>query len=296
MYIVMGGTGHVGSAVVAALLREKKAVTVLTRDAARAANARAAGAEVTEVDLRQVDALREVLRRGRRAFVLNPPADVTADSDAIEKRTIAGILSALEGTGLEKVVGASTGGAQPGDRLGDLSTLWTLEQGLREQAVPAAINRAAYYMSNWDGLLDTVRDSGHLPTLFPADLPIPMVSPADVGEAAAKRLMASVEDVGVQYVTGPRPYTSAEVAAVFSQRLARSVSLDVAPRDQWAAWFGRLGFSAAAAESYARMTAHCVDRGFDMPDDAWRGSTTLEAHLDAVLGRVGVQGASSFTR
>lgn len=287
MYMIMGGTGHVGSAVAAALLRERKPVTVLTRDARRADKARQAGAHVAEVDINEVDALQTVLRHGRRAFLLNPPADITADTDATEKSTIANILRALTGTGLDKVVAASTGGAQPGERLGDLNTLWTLEAGLREQPIPAAINRAAYYMSNWDGLLDAVRDSGRLPTLFPADLPIPMVSPVDVGEAAAQRLMSSVEDVGLQYVTGPRPYTPAEVASAFSQRLARPVTVEVVPRAQWEAWFRQLGFSPVAAESYARMTARCVDHGFDMPEDAWRGETTFEAHLDDLLQRAG---------
>ena len=67
MYMIMGGTGHVGSAVAAALLRERKPVTVLTRDAKRADKGLQAGAHVAEVDINEVDALHTVLRRGRRA-------------------------------------------------------------------------------------------------------------------------------------------------------------------------------------------------------------------------------------
>ena len=289
MYIVMGGTGHVGSAVVAALRREGQEVTALTRNADHAGRARAAGAGIAEVDIRDRGALQAALRQGRRAFLLNPPADVSEDTDAVEKSTIACILDALRGSGLEKVVGASTGGAQPGERLGDLNTLWTLEEGLRQQPIPAAINRAAYYMTNWDGLLETVRTTGRLPTLFPADLPIPMVSPDDVGAAAARRLTTSTDDVGVRYVTGPRDYTPAEVAAVFARCLDRPVTVDVVPRADWTAWFGQLGFSPSAAESYARMTACCVDDGFDVPQDAWRGPTTLESHLDALMKRTMAQ-------
>ena len=39
------------------------------------------------------------------------------------------------------------------------------------------MHRAAYYMSNWDGLLDAVRSAGKLPTMYAADLAIPMVAP-----------------------------------------------------------------------------------------------------------------------
>lgn len=105
--------------------------------------------------------------------MLNPPADTTGDTDVVERHTVANILAALEESGLEKVVAESTGGAQPGNRLGNLNVLWELEEGLRQQPIPAAINHAAYSMSNWDGLLDTVRTTGILPVMFAADLPAP---------------------------------------------------------------------------------------------------------------------------
>lgn len=157
MYVIMGGTGHVGSATAEALLRRGEAVTIVTREANHAGQWRVKGADVAEADVEDVVSLRAAFRCGRRAFLLNPPADTTMDTDTIERPTVAKILAALEGSGLEKVVAESTGGAQRGDRIGDLSVLWELEEGLRRQSIPAAINRAAYYMSNWDGLLDTVR-------------------------------------------------------------------------------------------------------------------------------------------
>lgn len=283
MNIVMGGTGHVGSAVVEALLREGQPVTLLTRDPARAARWRGRGAVIVAADVDDVASLRAAFRLGRRAFLLNPPADVAGDTDATERRTVSNILRALEGVALEKLVAASTGNAQAGDHLGDLNTLWTLEEGLRAQPVPAAINRAAYYMSNWDGLLEPVRTTGRLQSLFPADLAIPMVAPRDVGEAAARRLLAPVDDVGVQGVEGPSRFTPLDVAAAFAQALDRTVEVDVVPRSQWQESFRQLGFSDEAARSYTRMTASCTDGGFDMPARCVRGGTTL---VDYIAGLV----------
>jgi len=167
----------------------------------------------------------------------------------IERHTVANILAALEGSGLEKVVAESTGGAQPGNRLGDLNVLWELEEGLRQQPIPAAINRAAYYMSNWDGLLDTVRTTGILPVMFAADLPIPMAAPYDLGEAAAERLLSPLDDVGVRYVEGPERYTTADVAQAFATVLGQRVKLEITPRDQWLAAYKAMGFSKEAADS-----------------------------------------------
>ena len=285
MYVIMGGTGRVGSATAAALLARGEQVTIVTHDANRAGAWLREGAEIVEANVNEVASLRAAFRRGSRAFLLNPNADTSADTDAVERRTVANILSALDGSGLEKIVAASTAGAQPGDRIGDLNVLWELEKGLRRQPIPAAINRGAYYMSNWDGQLDAVRKTGTLQTMYPADLLIPMVAPLDLGEIAAQRLVSTLDDIGIRYVGGPRRYSSADVAKAFSQALGASVGVDVIPRDEWKEAFQGLGFSEAAADSYARMTAVSLDAGFDMPDDALRGATTLEAHIRDLLAK-----------
>jgi uncharacterized protein YbjT (DUF2867 family) len=269
----MGATGHVGSAVTRALrARGDRVVGVSHRTGA-------SSSDVIHADVNDVESLRAAFRCGRRAFLLNPPADVALDTDAVERATVANILAALEHSGLQKVVAASTGGAQPGDRLGDLNVLWELEQGLARQGIPAAINRGAYYYSNWDAQIESVRRSGELLSMFPADLPIPMVAPEDLGTAAAERLVSGIDDVGVRSIEGPARLASQQVADIFARVLGRAVTLVVTPRDQWERTFRSLGFSAEAAQSYARMTGACIDQGFDAPDDAWRGPTHFEAYL-----------------
>ncbi len=283
MHVIMGGTGHVGSAAADVLLRRGQAVTIVTRDAGSAREWRAKGASIAEAAVEDVAALRAAFQLGRRAFLLNPPAAVTTDTDVVERRTIACILAALEGSGLEKVVAASTSGAQPGDRIGDLSTLWELEEGLRRQSIPAAVNRGAYYLSNWDGQLNTIRTTGQLSTLFDIDQAIPMVSPRDLGKAAADRLMSGVDDTRVRHVEGPRSYSSRDVADSFSLALGRPVTVEVTPRESWNEAFLALGFSAAAARSYTRMTEVAVDEGFDGADDPIRGVTTLDEHVHGLV-------------
>ena len=209
-YVVMGGTGHVGSATAAELLRRGEEVVIVTRDARRARQRCAAAglekAEFVEANVMTPMRCGRHFRHGVRALLLNPPADPKLDTDATERHTVAKILEAVNASGLAKVVAASTGGAQPGECLGDLNVLWELEQGLARTAIPSAINRAGYYMSNWDDQLDSVRTSGKLHTMFPADLPIPMVSPRDLGIFAADRLCSSLDDTGIRHIEGPRRY------------------------------------------------------------------------------------------
>jgi uncharacterized protein YbjT (DUF2867 family) len=285
MYIIMGATGHVGSAVAKTLIGHGEPVAVLTRYPDRADAWLARGTSVVQADVEDVESLKAAFQKGRRAFLLNPPADPAGDLDATEHRTISNILAALDGSGLEKVVAASTYGAQDGEPAGDLTTLWALEEGLRRQSIPAAINRGAYYMTNWTGLKDLVSTTGSLPSFFPADAEIPMVAPDDLGAAAAARLRSPTDDVGVHYVEGPERYTRQQVADAFSQALGRNVALDIAPPESWEDVSKEMGFSERSARSYARMTAISLDKNFDQPESPLRGNTTLEAFVAATLQR-----------
>lgn len=278
MFIIVGGTGRVGSATADALLAQGQRVTIVTRSAARAEFWRARGAEIAIVDVHDVDALREVFRRGRRAFLLNPPADPSSDTDTEERATVRCLLDALKGSGLEKVVAQSTYGVRPGERCGDLTVLHGLEEGLRTQPVPAAIMRAAYMMSNWDGSFDAARENGVLSSVLPRDLKLPMVAPRDLGAVAARLLQAPTGATTVHHVEGPQRYSPADVAAAFAEVLNRSVELEVIARERWAETFRTFGFSEPAARSYACMTAVTVDE-LHLPAAPVRGVVSLKDHV-----------------
>ena len=282
MFIVLGATGHIGSYVAQALLQRGETVIAVTRDADKAAPLQALGAKVAVADIHDVAGMRQVLGLGKRLFMLNPPAAPDTDTDQTEKKSVRHLLAALEGSGIEKVVAESTYGAQPGECLGDLNTLHEMEDGLRCQPIAHSIIRAAFYMSNWDMYADAVRREGVLPTMYPAELKLPMVAPADLGRQAAALLMEPVEEGGVHYVEGPDRYSSSDVAEAFGKALGRSVSLCVTPREDWVPTYRQLGFSEQAARSYARMTAITIDGDYDMPDEPVHGRITLQEYIDAL--------------
>ncbi len=284
MYVILGGTGQVGSATARTLLDEGEEVTVVTRDKSHGKDLMEAGAKLAVADVRDVDALRSVLQTGRRAFLLNPPADPSSDTDTEERENVVAILSALDGSGLEKVVAASTYGAFDGERCGDLTVLREFEQALEKQAIPAAVNRAGYYMSNWAGMAEPVRGNGTLPSFFPADLSVPMVAPADLGKAAARRLMSGTDDVGIEHIEGPDRYTANDVATAFAEQMDRKVEVQEIPRDALEDTFRAFGFSDEAAASYACMTRRMID-GKTMPtDEPVRGEVSLQDYLASVFG------------
>jgi len=283
MFVILGGTGQVGSATARALLNAGQEVMVVTRDEDHGADLKASGAKMAVADIRDTDAMRAVFRTGRRAFLLNPPAVPSGNTDAEERANVAAILSALDGSGLEKVVAASTYGAFEGERCGDLTVLHELEQALMDQPIPAAINRGAYYMSNWVGVAQGVAESGILPSFFPADLSLPMVAPADLGEAAARRLMTKTDDTGIEHVEGPARYSARDVAAAFAAVMGRYVDVQEVPPEALEETFLQFGFSEEAAASYACMTRRVIDGKPDSVATFRKGAISLEAYFTSVL-------------
>ena len=110
-----------------------------------------------------------------------------------------------------------------------------------------------------------------------------MVATRDLGLAAAELMTAPASESVVRYAEGPRRYSPEDVAACFASALGRDVRVEQVPRERWVEGFREQGFSQAAAESYAAMTAATVD-GLELAQDPWRGTTTLREHIDGLAG------------
>ncbi len=283
MHIILGATGHVGSAVALTLLRAGEPVTVVTRDPNKQDEWTRQGAAVAIADVREHDQLRSVLDRGERLFVLNPPAAPATDTAREEQKSIASILAALPGSGIRRIVAQSTYGAQPGDQVGDLGVLYELEQGLAKTRIATSVIRAAYYMSNWDTALATAQQEGKLYTFYPPAFKLPMVAPQDLGQVAARLLRESVAQTGLYYVEGPQSYSSADVAAAFTSALGKQVQAVHIPQEQWIPTLQTLGFSRKGAESMAAMTAITLKQEYELPFSPIRGKITLEQYIDRLV-------------
>jgi uncharacterized protein YbjT (DUF2867 family) len=283
MHIILGATGHIGSAVAEALLQQNEQVTVITRDNKKQSQWQDKGAQVAVVDVLRTKELRQVFCSGKRLFLLNPPADPATDTVAEEQKTLASILAALKDSGIEKVIAESTYGAQPGEGNGDLSVLYDMEQGLAEQRIPASIIRAAYYMSNWDASLQTALEEGKVHTFYPADFKLPMVAPNDVGQFAAQLMIEPVENTGLYYIEGPETYSSTDVATAFAKALQKEVYAETIPQKQWEQVLTGMGFSEKAAASMTAMTATTLDNRYTKPDAPITGTITLEEYISNLV-------------
>lgn len=284
MYMILGGTGHVGSAVASTLLEENKEVTVITHNPQKAPEWEHKGANVTIVDVYDSDKLQAVFKNGERLFLLNPEADPATDTVLEEGRTLSSILKALENSGIKKVVAQSTEGAQPGEGIGDLGVLFDMEERLKQMKLPVDIIRAGYFMSNWDGSLETAKKEGRIYTFFPVDFQLPMVAPKDIGIVAASFLVKDAQGFSIHYVEGPAMYSSADVAQAFSKALNTLVEAMQIPEAEWLPTLQQSGFSAKAAQSIAAMTKITL-HNLEKAESPIRGDTTLDEYIENLVSR-----------
>jgi uncharacterized protein YbjT (DUF2867 family) len=110
MYVILGASGNIGSAVIDTLRRSGEKVIAVVYSAQKAAAIEQDGVEPFVADVADTGLLRSILQKGRRAFLLNPPADTGRDTNAEELKTVRSIAAALQDSGLEKLVVASTYG------------------------------------------------------------------------------------------------------------------------------------------------------------------------------------------
>jgi len=286
MYIILGGTGHVGSAVAKALIANNKQVIIITHDEDKVSSIEAMGAKAEIADITDSNRLNEIFKMGERLFLLNPPAPPATNTPKVERDSMQSIIAALEDSGLEKIVAESTYGAQPGKDVGDLGVLYEMEEVLKDLHIPVSIQRAAYYYSNWDLSLESAKKEGKVYSMYPPDFKLPMVAPDDLGVFAAKLLMEPLDETGLYYRTGPEDYSPNDVAAAFAKALGKDVEVVQIPEDNWGPYLEEQGFSAKGAKSMVNMTKATLEHVHDMePENPQRGTITIDDYIAALVDR-----------
>lgn len=279
-FALLGGTGHIGTALATELLKQQRTVLIIGHDPAKANDWQSKGAAYETADILDTKRLRDLFSQAERVFILNPPALPDSDTDKVERQQIQTIIKVLEGLSLQKIVAASTYGAQLGEHIYDLGTLYDLEQGLNKLGQSLAIIRSAYYMSNFDQTIPAVQQKQELMTLFPADFKLPMVAPEDIGRFAAELL--TDDRTGLFFIEGPEHYSNQDAADVFSQLTGKPVKVISLPEPDWKDFLMQGGFSEAAATSFINMVKLTLEQPGSAVDPV-HGPTSLFQYLQKSL-------------
>jgi uncharacterized protein YbjT (DUF2867 family) len=290
MFTIAGATGHVGAAVAAKLLQNGAKMRVIVRSKEKGARFAEGGAEVTIGNLEDVQFLAEALRGAEGAFLLLPrpvpPPPTAADIRASARKMAAGYAQAVRASNIPHVVFVSAQGAQYGEGMGVIGTLHDVEVDLATTGTVLTILRCAEMMDNWEPLLPTMRDRGVLPNFHPEDRARAFIASWDVGEEAAKALLARPQASRIIELAGPADYAPRHVAEIFSRKLGKSVELATV-KTGFAEALKATGMPTSVAE-LAAESREAVNAGtvrFEHPGSVIRTGTTLEQFAAAIVAR-----------
>jgi len=189
MYVILGATGHTGSAIAENLLAKGEKVRVIGRNKERLAKLLDQGAEGFVGDATDSTFLTHAFGGARAVYFMVPPNPASSDYRGFQTRIIDAGVKALEAAGVHYAVALSSFGADKESGSGPVSGLHELEVKLqRIPSLNAVFLRAGYFLENLIPQVSVIQNFGIMGGPVRPDLPLPMIATKDIGAAAAERL------------------------------------------------------------------------------------------------------------
>jgi uncharacterized protein YbjT (DUF2867 family) len=216
--LVTGATGNVGRNVVEHLVKRGADVRALVRDPSKASFA--AGVEVVQGDLLDVDALRSAMSGVSTLFLLN---GVVAD----EYTQALVALAAAREAAIERIVYLSVIHSDVYVNVPHFAGKFGVERMIEQMGLNATILRPAYYMDNEITIRAVVTGYGIYPMPIGAK-GLAMIDARDVGEIAAIELIRREQSATPLPLTrinvvGPDTLTGTDAAAIWADVLGREI-------------------------------------------------------------------------
>lgn len=286
MNVILGASGQVGSAIVDQLLMQGQALRAVVRNPQKAKAIQERGIEVTIADAFDLPALTKAFEGASTVFVLTPETGTSHDVIGDTRKILENYKSAIAATGVRKLVGLSSIGAQYAEHSGNLKMSYLLEHTFVDMHVQQIFVRPSYYYSNWLPFLPLVKEQGILPSFYPLDLKIAMSSPMDIAMFVAQTLSDKGSGNAIYEVEGPQWYSVNDVAHIFEKVLDRKVMAQQIPVEKWPETIKEMGFTDDATQNFIEMT-HMVSQGKTIPQGKGcipiKVDTTFEQYLRSHL-------------
>jgi uncharacterized protein YbjT (DUF2867 family) len=285
--VVNTPTGHVGSALVPALLDAGVEVRLIARSFHKPIikQALSRGAAVYIGSLDEPQLLRRAFSGADVVFWLTPPCYEA--SDLVGRATELGTLAAatIRATGVERVVHCSSFGAHLAVPPGPILAARAVEIALDGTGATVTHLRPAYFMDNDLWAIHSIRSFGAIFLPMPGELRIPRIATRDVAQVACNAILEPSSGRRVIELEGPARVTFNEAAAAISRAIGRQVSHVQVKREQARGAMRELGMTADAAERvldlYAALVAGTL--GGTPPSKVHNTTTSLDTFAREVF-------------
>lgn len=260
MNIILGATGQIGSMLIDNLLKKGQPVRAIVRNNFKEQELKDKDVEVAIANYFDLQALKKAFHGGNTIFLLTPENPQCENFLNETQIVLNNYRQAILSSKITKIVGLSSNGAQHESGTGNLMASYMLEHIFSDlDDVEQIYVRPSYYFSNWLGYLESVKEYGILPTFFPPDMKVPMIAPADVAEFLSDIIVYKNPQQRIYEITGPRSYSSLDIAKIFEDVLNRNVDLQQVLPEEWENTLLQVGFSKDGAKNLMLMTKAVID-------------------------------------
>ncbi|GAA5117173.1 NmrA family NAD(P)-binding protein [Pseudonocardia adelaidensis] len=231
MIVITGGTGELGSRIVARLLERVPAdrVGVSVRDPGRAGDLAARGVRVRRGDFTDPESLTEAFEGATQVLVIS----TNQSGEAALAQHVTAVDAARE-AGAKRILYTSHQGAAEDSLFAPMPDHAATERHLAAAGVPYTALRNGFYASTVRLLLGRALETGEL--VAPADGPVSWTAHADLAEAAAIVLADEGRfDGPTPPLTAPDALDLRDVAGILTELTGRTVRRVVADDDEWRA-------------------------------------------------------------
>jgi uncharacterized protein YbjT (DUF2867 family) len=255
-FVVAGVTGHVGGVAARDLLAGGgDSVTVIARDAKKAAEWSARGAELAVGTLDDADFVAAAVKGADGFFALIPPSYAAADFYGAQRKTADSIAAGVKKGGVHYVVLLSSVGADRADKNGPIKGLHYAENKLRETGTKLVAVRSGYFQENIGGAVAAAKAAGIYPNFGPsADAAFPQVATQDIGHVVAKLLKSPPAKSEIVDLVGPA-YSARQLAEKLGNALGKTLPIVDIPASGHVAALTQAGVPPKVAEAFAEMYA-----------------------------------------
>ena len=287
MYVILGATGHTGSVAVKALLGQGQQVRAVARDAGKLAPLEALGAEPVVADLGDAAAISRTFAGARAAFVMVPPQTKAPDFLAAADSITTGITEAVKTSKISHVVLLSSIGAQHREKTGPILSVHAFEEKLKQ--VPnlnALFLRPTVFMENFLLMIPLVQSMGFLAGGVRGDQKMPMIAAQDIGEYAAKSLLAlDFTGFSTRELLGQRDLSYDDAAVAIGAGLGKKLSYQRFPGFMVEQAMKQMGMPKKTASLMSELN-EAVNDGLLNPQEPRTESNTTPTSIETFVQEV----------
>jgi uncharacterized protein YbjT (DUF2867 family) len=216
MIVITGGTGQVGSKIVAKLLSKGEKVKALGRNQEKLDSLKIQGALVENIEPNDINALTNAFKGADVVFLILPPNFQAKNIGQFHDEIGEAQIEAIKKADVKNVVFLSSQGASDFEKTGVVAGLGRHELRLNSlEDVNVLSLRPTYFMENTLALIPMIETAGFIGTPIKNNVSLGLIATEDIAEIASKKL-TTLDFEGKSHIDllGDRDYTHIELAEI----------------------------------------------------------------------------------